>query len=658
MSIRSLHRKPPSTRTDDGGGYFDVEEDDDDQSSSSSGGRDEHFYLTWRRSNHHADNHDQEEEDPVDSNYSDWTIVVVTNELDTRTYHVHKSILCFGPRQSKYFAKLMLNSKSTKGSFQTPPKQQHRQQQSIKVELDQRDAHNFETLLDFIYAPAAQQMRGNDGSVLTAASTLTSPSLFSLPANYHHSNDDDNHSLQFTSPQQQGSASVSSAQRPSEQQTKQQPPQDDYVRTESAVSLRYLARRFEVDSLILHVNRFIQRDLNIRTGPYYLTRGYEYRDDKLMASARTLCADNFDKLCVEDLMSLPVPVFRIMVKSLESFEKGGCGDDRGLSEFLSHVVYGFMDAHANDPSLSGTAELLLEFTDPMVMPYIASEPAIGFTALVKKLESSEASRHWDRLVLLCRRCARSVVKEYGWNDFSVNAAVDEYLGNSLAHKRVSRVDSLLFATSFSAALEQAQDDFEELMLEQERLDLTIKALNSSITAMEAMNDRKNAHMTQQQEVLEDAKAQIAQLKQQVTAIKNAQQHQLAQRTKAAMAAVSYTSACQPQPTVRFSPEPARVLTDAAPPQQRPQAPSSSDDTTVANNNTSDQQNLVSLKMVVVNNDDDENHQGQGRCFTTEEIVRDLISPSEVEGAILALRQSRRQKEQKTREELRTKKSLV
>jgi hypothetical protein len=538
----------------------------------------------------------------------------------------------------------MLNNKSTKGPshLRSPPVPP-----SIKVELDQRDAQNFETLLDFIYAPAAQQMMNlasNDGSILTAASTLTSPSLFSLPQSSSHRDEDGS---QLFPPSERAMPAAHTASRP-----------EEYVKTSSAVSLRYLARKFQVDTLILHVNRFIQRDMSFKTGPFYLTQGWEYGDERLVTSAQRLCAENFTQLDVEALVRLPPHLFRVVAKSLETFE---CRDDdkhREMSEFLSNVVYRYMDSNYDPQTLP--ADVLLELTDPILMPYIASDSAIGFTALVKKLESSEASKHWDGLASLCRRCARAVVQEYGWNDFSVSAAVEEYLGNSQSHKRVSKVDSLLFATSFAAALEQAQDDFEDFMLEQERLEQTIKILHNSITAMEDMNDRKNSYISKQQEVIDDAKRQILQLKQQVTAIRKAQQHQQLQRGRGGAGGASppvlpSSSQQHPQASVYTPPQvkpPPPVISTSSP--QEPSASQHRVNVMDPSNEAAEQQQQLSSHMPST----PKQQQQQPRSFTTEEIVRDLISPSEVEGAMMALRQSRRQRDMRTREELRAKKSLV
>ena len=110
-----------------GQAYFDVDGDKDLHASYTD---DSDTPPTWRG-------------DPVETG-SDSSIVVVTNELQAVTYYVHKSVMCFGSRQSKYFASAMLQNRSSS----TEPKKIL----SIKVELDQRDAENFPIFLDFMYA--------------------------------------------------------------------------------------------------------------------------------------------------------------------------------------------------------------------------------------------------------------------------------------------------------------------------------------------------------------------------------------------------------------------------------------------------------------------------------------------------------------------------
>jgi BTB/POZ domain len=442
--------------------YFDLDGDEELRQSNSNDGP----TLTWRG-------------DPKVT-LSDWTIMIVTNELQTCTYNVHKSVLCFGSRQSKFFARTMLNNS---------PKRSRKQGYSTtapctKVELNQRDADNFPIVLDYIYAP--NNSMSSAGTVITAASTLTSPSL--LPS----STDDTDCS--------HSNAGV------------------EDINTANAVSLRFLARQFEVDSLTIAVNRFIQKDLSFRTGPTYLLRAYEYKDDRLLESAQRLCADNFEQLDMRALLKLPINLFRIMVKSLESYEE----DNQSLSLYLSNVVCKYFEKHPK----SLCAELLVELTDPLCMPYITSEASIGITALVKELDANDSALYWSSLVSLSRRCAKAVVQEYGWNDFSVNAAVDEYLGNGLhpqhQSETVSRVDNLLFATSFAAALEQAQDDYEDILMEQQRLEATVDMLRQTIESLEKTHQMKDDYMAKQQRIVEDAKKQIVSLKQQIGQVKRQQ----------------------------------------------------------------------------------------------------------------------------------------
>ena len=397
---------------------------------------------------------------------SDYTIVVVTNELQTSTYHVHKSALCFGPRHSKYFAQIMLNSSTDKWK-----KKSRSVVPSTKVELDQRDANNFPIFLDWIYAPCANL--SSNGTVVTAASTMSSPSLVTVGT------DDSSSNAVF-----------------------------DELTTENSVSLRFLAKRFDVDSMMLVVNRFIQKDLNFKTGPTYLSSAAEYNDSRLMDAAQRLCAENIEQISSKSLMRLPPHLFRIVIKSLESFEE----DNNELSIYLSEIVCRYLEKYPE--SLS--ASLLLELTDPLLMPCIASEAAIGYTALIKELKSDDVQTHWKGLVSLSRRCAKAVVQEYGWSDFSVGAAVDQYLGTKENGADAAKnVDSLLFATSFAAALDQAQDDHEEILIEQDRLEKMVNQLFETVTSLEKSNSRKDEHLAKQQWAIEEAKKQIVSMKKQI-----------------------------------------------------------------------------------------------------------------------------------------------
>jgi hypothetical protein len=333
--------------------------------------------------------------DPL-ATHSDWTIVVVTGEFDSRTFHVHKSILSVGPRSSKYFANLFLEQGH-----------HYNQSQTTRIELDEQDAGSFPLLLDFMYN--------------------TKPDF----------DDDDSLSLIVG---------------------------EDFT-TSNAVSLRHLARVFDCEGLMLAVNKFIQKDLSLKTGPVYLTQAYLYQDERLIESAKRLCVDNFTHLDKRDLTKLPLPLFRSVVFSVTERSRSTVEyeeDDDLFSIHLSEVVCQYFERHPQQL----TVELLLELTDECLMPRISSEPAIGFTAMARDLDPSKIlpeSDEWKGLVDLCKRCARSVVLEYGWKDFNVASALEEYVnGPCNSGSGESKMDSLLFATSFGAALERAQLDIKNL----------------------------------------------------------------------------------------------------------------------------------------------------------------------------------------------------
>jgi BTB/POZ domain len=473
--VRTFVRQPiaMSAQTIIGQVYFDVEGDDELRIGGSNDFHSLQRRITWRG-------------DPEETG-SDCTIVVITNELQAVTYHVHKSVICFGSKQSKYFSSQFLRSiESTSSSRKVP---------LVKVELDQRDAENIPILLDFMYKPCIQDQSGaslndmvsakltSNGTMDTAMSSFSTPSL------------------------QQSSSSV-------ENDLETNWTECEEISSENAVSLRYLARKFENEALTRVVNKFIQRDLNFSTGPMYLYLSWEYKDDRLMESAQRLCAENISQLDIKALIRLPLNLFRIVAKSLESFEQ----ENKELSLLLSDVVCRYLE---KNPTLS-TAEILLELTDPLRMPYISSEAAIGFTAIVKDLEPDNATVHWDGLVRLCRRCARAVVKEYGWSDFSINAAVNEFLINHneesnktlLPHATV-RVDGLLFATSFAAALEQAQDDYEDIAIAHKHFKIMMKSLQESVSILEKGLQRKDDFIAKQQTELRNARSEIRKLKQQI-----------------------------------------------------------------------------------------------------------------------------------------------
>ncbi|GKY95319.1 hypothetical protein MPSEU_000493700 [Mayamaea pseudoterrestris] len=537
--------------------------------------------------------------DPVVTD-SDWTIIVVTNELKTATYHVHRSVICFGPRLSRYFAKIMLSQDSAKKGKTKHRRRNIEAMPSTKIELDQKDADYFPILLDYIYTAASFRNASHD-TMLTAASTVTG--LSSL----HLASSDESDIVQG----------------------------DEMITTENAMSLRFLAKTFEVDSFVGAVNKFIQRDLNVTTGPFYLAKGWEYRDDRIIASAQNLCAENFEQLDVKALLKLPFSLFRVIVKALESFD----GDNKELSIFLSDIVCRFFEKNAGELS----AHALLELTDSLVMPYMSSEAAIGFTTLVKSLSADDnVGRNWSQLVSLCHRCARTVVREYGWSEFSVRGAVDEYLSNSKqGNEHVSRIDSLLFATSFTAALEQAQDDYHGVTKEQQNLEATLNALNDSLSLMEVTNQRKDEVLTKQDQLIGQAKQQIISLKQQLHELREKAEHERYEQQRETQ---HMQQIIERGPLSPFHPIP-QYIQPIVPPPPPPPPPTG---------------RATKSRVHAVLSDLEAKHPSEGYSasettngMTTEEIVRDLISPSHVQSSRAGMKRQTLQ----TREEMRQKSLL-
>lgn len=390
--------------------------------------------------------------DPL-TTHSDWTINVATSEFDSRTYHVHKSILSVGPRSSKYFARLFLEEGH-----------HYNQSQTTRIELDEQDADSFPLFLDFLYNTGADP--------------------------------DDDESLSLVIG-------------------------DDFT-TSNAVSLRHLARVFDCEGLMMAVNKFIQKDLSLRTGPLYLTQAYLYQDERLIESAKRLCIENFQHLETRAITRLPLVLFRSVMTAVIERSKTSLHfnseDEEALSFHLSEVVCQYFEKHPDRL----TVDLLLELTNENVMPKIASEPAIGFTALARELNPkgiAPNSEEWKGLVTLCKRCAQAVVGEYGWKDFNVSSALEEYLHGPCAQDQATKMDSLLFATSFAAALERAQEDF-QLMNEGSN------ASKKRLDDLQKENfefDQQNRNMKEEIEryklVLADTKEELLLLKQQVKDLK-------------------------------------------------------------------------------------------------------------------------------------------
>ena len=380
--------------------------------------------------------------------HSDWTIVVAISEFDTRTYHVHKMIMTSGPYSSKYFTKII--EKETKNDHSQP----------TRIELDEQDANSFPFFLDFVY---------NNAKV-----DVPDEATLSLVIG------------------------------------------DDFA-VDNAVSLRHLARIFECSRLTRAVNKFIQKDLSAKTGPAYLSQAYVYRDESLIESAKRQCIENFLKVELRSMIKLSLPIFRSIVKSVIPRSKY-LSDDRTeeteetveLSYHLSDAVCQYFEKHPKALSV----KLLLELTDENIMPMIAPEPAIGFTAIARELDVKGVppnSEEWKLLVLLCRRCAGAVVREYGWSDFNVMSALDEYLHGPCSQQQETRMDSLLFATSFAAALSEAQHDSKST----KKVSKQPHDLEEENSQLRSTNKAMRKELSTSNRALEDAKDEILSLKRQL-----------------------------------------------------------------------------------------------------------------------------------------------
>lgn len=410
-------------------------------------------------------------------NGSDWTIHVVSEE-HSASYHVHRNYICFGKRSSKYFARIMSDVKMPSN---ITTRKKRSSQLSCKVDLELRDAANFPIVLDFLYGESAVSATG---TMLTANSTDDLSSFPSLKST--STLDDDRSFLHCTV---------------------------DELTTDNAVSVRYLAKKFEIETLVIVTNRFIQTDLTTENCVSYLKDATRYNDGRLYQSAKKLWVENFESIPKRDLASLPLDTFRDLIVSL-----GSKGEENELdSHYISDIVCRYFEKNRQELN----AKDLLELTDVSRIPSIASEAAITITALIRDLKSEDVKENWDALVQLSQRCARPVVFDYGWSDFSVEAAVDEYLGRCRkATEGPSRAESLLFATSFAAALQQAQDDYCRLQEEQDSIEDTVKLLGESFTIMERMNCKKDEQLTRQQRAIDEAQRQISMLRDELRQMQN------------------------------------------------------------------------------------------------------------------------------------------
>ena len=284
----------------------------------------------------------------------------------------------------------------------------------------------------------------------------------------------------------------------------------------------------KIAALSLIVNKFIQKYLSLKTGPLYLTQAYLYQDERLVESAKRLCIENFTHLETRSITRLPLPLFRsIIVAIIERSKKAldfNAEDEGALSYQLSEVVCQYFEKHPD----CLTVKLLLELTRESIMPKIASEPAIGFTALAREVDPREIqpdSEEWKGLVDLCQRCARAVVGEYGWKDFNVTSALDEYLNGPCGHDG-TKMDSLLFATSFAAALEKAQNDYKTINKGSSTFRKQVYDLQKENSSFQSVNQGMNDEVERYKLVLADTREELLLLKQQVKDLRRQQRNSL------------------------------------------------------------------------------------------------------------------------------------
>jgi hypothetical protein len=282
---------------------------------------------------------------------------------------------------------------------------------------------------------------------------------------------------------------------------------------------------------MLAVNKFIQRDLSLKTGPLYLTQAYLYQDERLVESAKRLCIENFTHLETRAMTRLPLALFRSIIMSVVERSKSSLSvhdeDEIALSCQVSEVVCQYFEKHPK----SLTVKLLLELTDEKIMPKIASEPAIGFTALARDLSPRDIgpeSDEWRGLIALCERCAKAVVGEYGWKDFNVTSALEEYLLGPCAQEKSSKIDSLLFATSFAAALEKAQRDYKSVNKGSSETKKHIYELEQENANLKSNNRNMKEEVERYKHILADTKEELLLLKQQVKELRRKQRMSLEQ----------------------------------------------------------------------------------------------------------------------------------
>jgi hypothetical protein len=265
--------------------------------------------LTWTKWN-----------DPDYENFSDWTIIVTVkngtegppqvddnddddddvdqdNEGDnddersetetchsattSTTFFVHKAVVAVGARSSHYFRRLFTTTSSSRNKRNGPTTAAHgsketttngsetpsetttatkRNNTTSRFELEYSAARAFPAMLDFMYAPT------------TTSNNMHATTTFQTS-------------------------------------------------TESAVALRYLAQYFGIPALLIHVNGFIQGDMNKYNVELYLKEAKVYKDHRIIDGTVAVTEESMkDDLLVCGATLPPEPSF--YMKLLPTVKRG------------------------------------------------------------------------------------------------------------------------------------------------------------------------------------------------------------------------------------------------------------------------------------------------------------------------------------------------
>eukprot|EP00816_Leptocylindrus_hargravesii_P012837 CAMPEP_0196825408 /NCGR_PEP_ID=MMETSP1362-20130617/93036_1 /TAXON_ID=163516 /ORGANISM="Leptocylindrus danicus, Strain CCMP1856" /LENGTH=444 /DNA_ID=CAMNT_0042205827 /DNA_START=148 /DNA_END=1483 /DNA_ORIENTATION=+ len=139
------------------------------------------------------------------------------------------------------------------------------------------------------------------------------------------------------------------------------------VTPKDAVVMRYLASYFGVKALYTDVGDFIRQDLTQRptNAPFYVADAILYQDEKVLEVAKSLCAQEFNKIKPEVMAELPLQFFRDMLSSPNLIREEN-------SDILSRHVAAICRNHAGEIDHS----VMIELTDNDIMPTVASDAAL------------------------------------------------------------------------------------------------------------------------------------------------------------------------------------------------------------------------------------------------------------------------------------------